>query len=364
MRPASALVGGVCACWMASAGAFSAQAQNSDFYRGKTISLIVNYTAGGPTDTAARLLARHLTRHIPGAPTIVVKNMGGAGGMIGVNWLGQVAAPDGLTLGYITGIVGAAAHETPSLKVDATKFPFVAGVEGISVYYGRSDLGLTKPADLLTKKNFWIGGLTPDNDKDLRLRAELDLLGVPYRYLSGYPGAAEARLALERNEIQFTVESMPTYRVSIEPALVKTGQATPIWYDTQADASSSPHPDAAGIAALPYEAFYRQVKGAPPDNELWRMNMLMKEIGSTFQRTINFPPGSPQDAVDIWRQAIEKVADDADYKADAVRTIKFVPRFLTGAKIEKVFFETMRVEPKLKAYIQDYIEKGKAIVGK
>lgn len=336
----------------------------SDFYRGKTISLIVNYTAGGPTDTEARLLARHLVKHIPGNPTLVVKNMGGAGGMMGVNWLGQVAVPDGMTVGYVTGIVGAMAHETPSLKVDATKFPFVAGVEGISVYYGRSDLGLKKPADIMAIKDFWIGGLTPDNDKDLRLRAELDLLGVPYRYLSGYPGAAEARLALERSEIQFTVESMPTYRASIEPSLVQTGRAVPIWYDTQADASGAPHPDAAGIEALPYEGFYRQVKGAPPDNQLWRMNILMKEIGSTFQRTINFPPGAPQEAVDIWRHAVAEVENDADYKADCIKTIKFVPRFLMGPKIEAAFYDSMRVEPKLKAFIQDYIEQGKAMGGK
>ena len=339
-------------------------AETSDFYRGKTIALIVNYTAGGPTDTEARLLARHLVKHIPGGPAIVVKNMGGAGGMIGINWLGQVAIPDGLTIGYVTGIVGATAHETPSLKVDATKFPFVTGVEGISVYYGRSDLGLKKPADIMTKKNFWIGGLTPDNDKDLRLRAELDLLGISYRYLSGYPGAAEARMALERSEIQFTVESMPTYRVSIEPSLVQTGQAIPIWYDTQAEVSGTRHPDAAGIEALPYEAFYREVKGAPPNSQLWRMNILMKEIGSTFQRTINFPPGSPPEAVDIWRRAIAAVENDTDYKADAIKTIKFVPRFLMGPKIEKIFYDSMRVDAKMKSFIQDYIEQGKAMVGR
>ncbi len=350
--------------WCAQVASAPAQTPASEFYRGKTISLVVNYTSGGPTDAEARLLARHLPKYIPGNPAIVVRNMGGAGGMIGVNWLGQVAAPDGLTVGYVTGVVGATAHETPSLKVDATKFPFVAGVEGISVYYARSDLGISKPADIMSKKNFWIGGLTPDNDKDLRLRAELDLLGIPYRYLSGYPGAAEARLALERDEIQFTVESMPTYRVSIEPALVKTGQATPVWYDTQAAASGAPHPDAAGIDALPFESFYREVKGAPPDSDLWRMLILLKEIGGTFQRTINFPPGAPPEAVEIWRAAIARLQDDADYRADCVRTIKFAPRFLLGPKVEKIFYQSMRVDPALKAFIQDYIETGKAMVGK
>ena len=353
------------ACGLCLTGGFApAISQTSDFYRGKTISLVVNYTSGGPTDTEARLLARHLPKHIPGAPTIIVRNMGGAGGMIGVNWLGQVAAADGLTVGYMTGVVGASAHETPALKVDATKFPFVSGVEGITVYYARTDLGVSRPADLMTKKNFWMGGLTPDNDKDLRLRASLDLLGIPYRYISGYPGAAEARLALERNEIQFTAESMPTWRVSIEPSLVKSGQVVATWYDTQAAASGVPHPDAGGIDALPFESFYRRVKGEPPDSDLWRMQILLKEIGATFQRTINFPPGAPQEAVDVWRKAIVAVEKDAEYRADAEKTIKYVPRFLTGPRIEKIFFESMRVDPKLKAFIHDYIDKGKAMVGK
>jgi len=350
--------------WGLACVAGSAHAQTADFYRGKTISFVVNYTSGGPTDTEARLLARHLPKHIPGNPVIVVRNMGGAGGLIGVNWLGQVASDDGLTIGYMTGMVGAQAHETPALKVDARKFHFIASTEGNTVSYVRTDIGVKKPEDILTKKGFWVGGLTPDNDKDLRLRVELDLLGIPYRYISGYPGAAEARLALERNEIQFTSESMPTYRVSIEPSLVKAGVVVPVWYDTQADASDRAHPDAEGIEAMPYDYFYRKARGEPPKTNLWRMHHLLKEIGTTFQRTIVFPQGAPQEAVDIWRAAIAKTSQDPDYKADAVKTMKYAPRFLYGPRTEQIFRETMQVDAELKSFIHDYMEKGKAMVGK
>ena len=358
-RDAKLFLGCILAC---AAGA--ANAQTSDFYRGKTISFVVNYTSGGPTDTEARLLARHLPKHIPGAPVIVVRNMGGAGGLIGVNWLGQVAAEDGLTVGYMTGMVGAQAHGTPALKVDVRKFQFVASTEGNTVSYVRTDVGVKKPEDILTKKNFWIGGLTPENDKDLRMRVELDLLGIPYRYISGYPGAAEARLALERSEIQFTSESMPTYRASIEPSLVKTGTVAPVWYDTQADASDRAHPDAEGIDAMPYDYVYRKAKGEPPKNDMWRMHQLLKEIGTTFQRTIVFPQGAPKEAVEIWRAAIQKTSQDPDYRSDAVKTMQYAPRFLLGARTEQIFRETMEVDDGLKAFIHDYIEKGKAMVGK
>ena len=342
----------------------AAHADPAEFYKGRQISLVVNYTSGGPTDTEARLLARHLSRHVPGNPTFIVRNMGGAGGMIGINWLGQLAPQDGFTMGYVTGLAGAAAHDTLTLKVDATKFGFVAGVEGITVVYGRSDLGggMSRPEDLLTKKDFWIGGLSPDNDKDLRLRAELDLLGLKYHYVSGYPGAAEARLALERSEIQLSAESMPTYRMSIEPGLVKPGQAIPLWYDVVD--GLSPHPDAAGIDALPFEMFYRKMRGDLPSGMLWEAHLLMKELGFTFQRVIVTPPNVPADALQALRAGIVAMREDPDYQRDALATIKFVPRFAMGAKAEDLFRSKLNPDPKVKEFLATYTEQGKAIAGK
>src|SRR5262245_27235647 len=73
----------------------------AQYYKGKTITMIVNYPAGGPTDIEGRIVAQHLPGHIPGSPTIVVKNVGGAGGLIGSNQLGE-AAPNGETIGFFT----------------------------------------------------------------------------------------------------------------------------------------------------------------------------------------------------------------------------------------------------------------------
>ena len=80
-----------------------ASAAERPFYQGKTITFFINFAAGGPTDIEGRIVARHLGRHIPGNPTIVVQNMSGAGGVTGINFLGEAAKRDGLTLGYFTG---------------------------------------------------------------------------------------------------------------------------------------------------------------------------------------------------------------------------------------------------------------------
>src|ERR1700710_693832 len=111
----------------------------AQFYKGKTITMIVNYPAGGPTDLEGRIVALHLPSHIPGNPTIVVKNVGGGGGVIGSNQLGE-ASPHGETIGFFTldvpgQIVGASA-----MRTRYSDFVLIAGVESPLVVYMRKDV--------------------------------------------------------------------------------------------------------------------------------------------------------------------------------------------------------------------------------
>jgi tripartite-type tricarboxylate transporter receptor subunit TctC len=335
------------------------------FFQGKQLTLLINFTAGGPTDTEGRLLARHLAKYIPGNPTIIVRNMGGAGGAIGANYLGQVAAPDGLTLGYFTGLATAASVAIPSIKVDVAKFEFVSGGPGISVAYARSDLGggIRKPEDLLQKKDFWVGGLALDSDKDIRIRLQLDLLGLPYKYITGYPGSADIRLALMRNEVQLNVESMPAYRASVEPDLIKSGQAIPLWYDINDEANAQKSQDTAGIDALPFGLFYKKVKGEDPRGIKWDAYDRLNQIGTNFERLIVMPQGSPAAAVSALKSALLAVDQDKDFQQDALTTIKFVPKYETDAEKERLFHEKLDPDPRIKAFVDQYIEEGKTLNG-
>src|SRR3990170_4638727 len=102
-----------------AAPAFSADAP---FYRGKTLTVLINFAAGGPTDIEGRLVARFLGRHLPWQPTVVAQNMPGAGGVTGTNYLGEVAKADGLTLGYFTNQFFNLLTADPTLRVDLSKF--------------------------------------------------------------------------------------------------------------------------------------------------------------------------------------------------------------------------------------------------
>jgi tripartite-type tricarboxylate transporter receptor subunit TctC len=334
------------------------------FYRSKQINLLINFSAGGPTDTEARLVARHLGEHIPGNPAILARNMGGAGGLIGSNYVGEVAPPDGLTLGYFSGFSSKAMMKDPGMRVPIDKYAFVAAVPGISVSYIRTDVapGLKVPADIMKAKNFWVGGFTPDDGKDIRERMEFDFLGLQYNYLSGYKGSAEARLALQQNEIQMFTESMPTYRTSIEPALVSKGEVIPIWYDPLDNGESFySSPDAEGIPAPRYDQFLLQVKGELPKTVMWEAYRELNAVDTSFLRVLLMPPGTPPEEVAVVQKGLAELADDSDYKADAMKTLKFVPQFLTDDKTIGLFHQSMNADPKILQFLQNYIAIGEKL---
>src|SRR4029079_4542804 len=110
----------------------------AQLYKGKTITMIVNYPAGGPTDLEGRIVAFHLPAHIPGKPTIVVKNVGGAGGLIGSNQLGE-AAPNGETMGFFTLAVNDQLLGNSAMRTRYSDFSLIAGVESPLVVYIRKD---------------------------------------------------------------------------------------------------------------------------------------------------------------------------------------------------------------------------------
>ena len=103
----------------------TAPAAERPYYQGKNITFFINFSAGGPTDIEGRIVARHLARHIPGNPVILVQNMSGGGGVTGINYLGEVAKHDGLTLGYFTGPYNHQMMKSSTLRIDLMKVPFI-----------------------------------------------------------------------------------------------------------------------------------------------------------------------------------------------------------------------------------------------
>lgn len=354
----------VLACAFALLAQPSSQAE--DFYRGKQLSLLVNLSAGGPTDTEARLLARHLFRHIPGNPAIVPRIMTGAAGNVAANWLGQVAPNDGLTLGFFSTVAGASAMGASSLKVELPKMTFAGTGSGVSVTYGRRDIGggLKTPEDFVRASEVWMGGLAIDVDKDLRLRLQLDLLGMNYKYVTGYPGAADVRLAVQRGEVQMTSESMPSYRAAVEPSLIAKGEAMPLWYDYANEAEAPVPHEADGIPALSFHQYFRKVRGRPPEGLKWDAFDTINTVARGYERVLLMAPNTPTEALASIKAALVALRTDEEFRRDAMATMKFVPEYDTSKDAERLFLQKVAPNPKLIAFFNEYIEEGKRSVAR
>src|SRR6266852_5510628 len=236
MRFARAVSIAVCVSAISVAGASNVRADDP-FYKGKRLTILINFASGGPTDIEGRMFAKHVARHIEGQPNIVIQNMDGAGGIVGAKYMGEVAPRDGSMAGYFTGTAFMYALDPERFRVDFKTYEFVATQPGSTVHFARTDIapGLKLPTDIVKAKDLVVGGLSVDTTKDLRLRLGMDMLGVPFKYVTGYRSSPAARLEFQRGEINFFSESPPSYRGVVDPSLVQTGQAIPIFYDAGYD---------------------------------------------------------------------------------------------------------------------------------
>jgi tripartite-type tricarboxylate transporter receptor subunit TctC len=354
---APALILGLC-CALASAPPATA---DEPFYRGKRLSLIINFAAGGPTDIEGRLLAKHLGKHIEGHPGIIVQNMDGAGGMIGAGFLGEVAPKDGTALGYFTGSAWRYANNPERFRVDFRSYEFVAYQPGTSVAYMRTDVppGIKEPADIIKAKGVVAGGLGAENSKDLLLRLGLDMVGVPYKYVTSYRGSQAARLALQQNEINVYAESPPSYRAVVAPSLVKEGLAIGLWYDANPGAElGHPSRQVEGLPIVSFPELYRKIKGDMPSGQLWDAYRAILTVNGAMQRQIVLPPGAPPAALAALRAAVLELNDDKEHAEEAARTIGFVPEWVAGADTNTEVRSAITIPPDMRAFIADYVRRA------
>lgn len=350
------LLAAVCAIGVSTATA------QEPFYKGKRLTLVINFAAGGPTDIEGRLLAKHIAKHIDGQPTIIVQNKDGAGGLIGTNFVGEVGPRDGTMFGYFTGAAWKYVMEPEKHAVDFRTFEFIGYQPGNAVYYIRSDTppGLKVAADLLKAKGVVAGGLAVESSKDLLIRVTLDMLGVPHKYITGFRSSANARLAVQRGEIHLHSESTPAYFSVIDPSMVKTGMVIPLYYDANYDTVKFSVPQAMqGSSVQPFQKFYRTLKGRDPSGPLWDAYRTNLAVDSAMLRTIAMPPGAPVAAQDALRAALARLNNDKEYAADTMKAMQFVPYYETGADINTRVRRALTVSPEIRTFVANYMRGGK-----
>ena len=196
------MIGRIFACVVAALTLIaSARAQSvEDFYRGRSVTVLVGFTAGGGYDLYARLLGRHMGRYIPGNPTMVVQNMPGAGSMKATQYVYGVAPKDGLTLATVSrGMV-----TEPLLNAanfDPTKLTWLGTITSETSVCATWKTSPVKSWDDMFKREFSLGGSAVGADPDTFALIMRNVFGAKVKLVTGYPGGNDINLAMERSEV-------------------------------------------------------------------------------------------------------------------------------------------------------------------
>jgi tripartite-type tricarboxylate transporter receptor subunit TctC len=196
------LFGSICAALVLTAAHTAAAQEN--VYAGKTITVIVGYSAGGGYDQYSRLLARHFGRHIGGHPNIVVQNMPGAASLTAVRYLANTAPKDGTVIvNFDPGLILESLAAPDKFNVKFSDYQFLGGMSReVTICYAWHATGIRSWDDLMKRKEFLIG-LTARGSAVYANGAVLrKIFHAPIRQIAGYPGSNEQRLAIERGELE------------------------------------------------------------------------------------------------------------------------------------------------------------------
>ena len=333
-RRLALLIGGIA---LALAGGSALQAQS--FYEGKIVRIVVGFAAGGGYDTYARALSRHLGRHIPGNPSVIVENMPGAGSLIAANHLSRVAKPDGLTMAHFTGLLFLAqVLGRPGIEFDARKFEQIGGAvtEDVACAMTKAS-GITSLEKWMAAKTpVKVGGVSPGSTPDNTARILKVALGLPIQVVSGYKGTAEIRLAAEASEVAGACWAWDSMRVTWRKAL-EAGEAVPVLQVVPKGFSDLPNvPLAIGHAKT---------------DEGRRLIEVGVHYTGAFARPFVLPPGTPKERVQLLRKALQETLKDKAFLAEAEKTkLRIDP--VTAEEMDKMVADIFALDPALLAKLK------------
>ena len=310
-------------------------------YAGKTVTIIVGYKPGGGYDAMARLLARHLPKHIPGKPTVIVQNMPGGNSIIAANYLYSSAKPDGMTLGtFNRNLPIAQLTAVQGVKFDMRKFAWIGSAANeTTVLTIRSDLPYKNFDELRkAKQPVVIGSTGPGaNTYDFPLLLK-DLLGVNLKIVSGYSSSADIMLAVERKEVDGRAGSISSLRPFVERKLVRpvvrarSHDVDPAIKDLPVDESIAPNPRAKAIMAL---------RSAP----------------ELIARPYVMPPNTPPELLKVMREAFVAAIKDPAALAEATKA-KLDLEYTPGEEAMKVLDEVLNQPKDIVAEFSKYVKFG------
>ncbi len=301
------------------------------FYKGKTVDVVIGYPPGGSNDTFGRLLARHLGKHIPGNPTVVPKNMPGAGSFVAVNNMYNTLPKDGTQIAI--GAPTIAIDEklgTPNVRFKTAEFNWIGRVDSlINIVFMWKTSPVKTFADA-QKIESTLSGTGVGSTVAIYPTVTNNVLGTKFKLVMGYKGSAEAMLAVERGEVQGHSTSWTAVKV-----------AHPTWWPEKMISILVQY----GLkrhAELPEIPTVVEFARTDEQRKILTAIMAATEVGTAFFTT----PGVPADRVTALRRAFDATMKDPELRAEAQR-MKLAVNPLSGEDLQKVVMSVSDRAPDL-----------------
>ena len=325
---------------LACLGAFASPAHaQSDFYKGKTINVVVGARAVGSLSVSAQILTRHWGRYIPGNPTVILRQMPGGAHLNATNYIYNVAEADGLTiLAANPNVAMGQLAKLSNVRFDATKYIWLgsSGPDG-SMFAIRSSLPYKTFQELKDSGQEIVVGTTGpgSNAHDMPLLLK-EFAGLKVRLVAGYAANSDILLAVERKESDgysalATTIQLAVDRGAVRP-LVRSRTPVPGWNQLPTDESLA-------------------------TSDIGRSLMAIRGIPQSIGRAFAVRPGTPADRVAILREALAKTINDPELQAEAKKA-KIQMEHISADNVTKWFGDLLNQPPNVLEAMHKYLKVG------
>ncbi|MDP6559567.1 MAG: hypothetical protein QF619_05530 [Candidatus Binatia bacterium] len=320
-----------------------------EFFKGKTIRIVVGFSPGGGYDTYARAAARHMSKYIPGNPTFVVQNMTGAGSLIAANYTSKRAKRDGLTLGvWNSQFVTMQALGDKKVRIDGRKLNWIgAPVKGGPACGVMGFTGLKTLDDVIASGKSLKMGATRAGSTLSDLPKILNLtLGTNFNVITGYGGTAVIRIAMQKREVEGACWGWESMKVTARSMLDAEGDDKFIPFLIH---NKWPEREVNALPLTPEVIKAKKGADALATYNTWAASY-------EFQRPVVAPPGVPKDRVKILRKAYKATLQDPQFLAEAKKA-KLAIHYVSADEINRHVDGMLSISPKSKEALRFLVRK-------
>ena len=294
------------ALWLPAA----ARAQEVSF-AGKVVEVMVNFAAGSATDSAARMVATHLSDHLPGKPQVIVTNRAGAGGTAAVDYLINSVAPDGIVICYFSGTPIRWALGMEQVPAGTGELPYVVSKSVNQIVLARKDANLNFETLPNNKERLFLASNSPDNHFAIRMRLLADTLGIEnLQVVTGYDTQPKMLAAVRSNEVTFAQANDTAFGSSRDALL---GDGVMVAVAQMGEYSNGHIGPQGGLEEIPvFDTLWRSASPGTVDSPEYRAWEALHVV-MTMQNVFALPPATPQPIVDAWEKALLAAYADPRY---------------------------------------------------